>query len=1074
MSTSSPRDLVASSRSIINAPHDATSATDLMPAFAPSFAPLREAFLIDEATALTLLIATASVTSAQSEEIQATARRLVESVRGRQKRHAGMQSFLTQYDLSSQEGVLLMCVAEALLRIPDAATADKLIRDKFAQGDWHRHLGASDSLLVNAGTWGMMLTGKLVTVAPSDYKDVSGWLGRMANKLGEPIVRASLRQGMKLMAEQFVMGRDIAEALDRSVNDDQIQYRHSFDMLGEAAMTAADAERYFVAYQEAIRAISRYVKPNQHVFDAPGISVKLSALHPRYEWTHRTRVMHDLLPKLIMLAEMAREGGIGLTFDAEETERLELSLALFAAVYADKRFSGYEGLGLAVQAYQKRAPMVIDWLIALSTRHGRRIMTRLVKGAYWDTEIKRAQTQGLHGYPVFTRKVNTDVSYLACAKKMLDAPNAFYCQFATHNAHTVAYILQHATASTATSRYEFQRLHGMGVELYDAVLAQPNTACRVYAPVGSHEDLLPYLVRRLLENGANSSFVNRIADPDIAIEDVIADPLVTASRHAALRTHANPTLPLPVSLLMTSSLPRTNSSGFQFADQRETDALMADMAAPLARTDWRAQPLIAGDTMRGAPVDIVDPARGIVIGVVEEADTELTDLALNIAKQWPGMAATARADVLDRAADLLESRRAFFMALMAREAGKTLPDALGEVREAADFCRYYASHCRQHFVSPESLPGPTGESNQLSLHGRGTFLCISPWNFPLAIFLGQVVAAFAAGNAVIAKPAEQTPIIAFEAIGLLIEAGLPPAAVALLPGKGREIGAKLTADLRIDGIAFTGGTDTARAINRTLAARDGAMIPFIAETGGLNAMIADSSALPEQVVNDVIASAFNSAGQRCSALRILCVQRDIAPRIKTLLAGAMAELTIGDPVNLETDIGPVIDRRAFEMLVAHREQMARTHPQIAQCILPPNLPRGHFFAPCAFEIPRFDTITREVFGPILHVFEFDGSELMALVDEINASGYGLTLGVHSRIEETIASIRARARVGNLYVNRNQIGAVVGVQPFGGEGLSGTGPKAGGPHYLFRFATERTCTVNTAAAGGNASLIAASE
>ncbi len=1051
------------------------SPNDTLPSF-PTFLPLRQAFLANEHDALDALLAAAKLSPEANQQVIGKARGLVEAVRARQKNHAGMQSFLTQYDLSSQEGVLLMCVAEALLRIPDAATADKLIKDKFAQGDWQKHLGASDSMLVNAGTWGMMLTGKLVSIAPTDFSDVGGWLGRMANKLGEPIVRASLRQGMRLMAEQFVMGRDIKEALARGVTTDQARFRHSFDMLGEAAMTAADAERYFVAYKEAIKAISEYVKAGQSVFDAPGISVKLSALHPRYELAHRQRVLTEMLPKLFVLTEMARDGGIGLTFDAEETERLEISLELFAHVYGDNRFAGYEGIGLAVQAYQKRAPFVIDWLMALANKHGRRIMTRLVKGAYWDTEIKRAQTQGFPDYPVFTRKVNTDVSYLACAAKMLAHPNAFYCQFATHNAHTVATIL-HRAASTPGVCFEFQRLHGMGVELYDAVLDHAkfgaHAACRVYAPVGSHEDLLPYLVRRLLENGANSSFVNRIADPDVAIDDVIADPICVVENN---QPKGNPKLPTPKNLFTqsNSNTPRQNSDGFSFSDVSVTDALLHEMSPTLARGDWLAKPLIAGEAMRGAAIDVIDPAHNTKIGVVEEADTALAGLALDIAKKWPGMAAMERASALDRAADLLEMRRAFFMALMVREAGKTLPDALGEVREAADFCRYYAALCRQHFAAPEVLPGPTGESNELSLHGRGTFLCISPWNFPLAIFLGQIAAAFAAGNAVIAKPAEQTPIIAFEAVKLLIEAGMPAASIALLPGRGETMGAMLVSDVRVDGIAFTGGTNTARTINKSLANREGAIIPFIAETGGLNVMIADSSALPEQVINDVIASSFNSAGQRCSALRILCVQKDILPRIHQLLNGAMQELRVGDPAKLDTDVGPVIDRDAFEMLVLHREHMAKHFPQIGQVQLPPDIPSGHFFAPCAFAIPTLDTIKSEVFGPILHILPFDGDKLFELVDQINATGYGLTLGIHSRIEETIAAIRARAKVGNVYVNRNQIGAVVGVQPFGGEGLSGTGPKAGGPHYLFRFASERTFTVNTAAAGGNAALIASSE
>ncbi len=1036
----------------------------------PTFLPLRDAFLADESRVLAALLPIATLSADKNALVDAAARRLVESVRGRQREHAGMQSFLTQYDLSTQEGVLLMCVAEALLRIPDAATADKLIKDKFSQGDWKKHLGASDSLLVNAGTWGMMLTGKLVAPTVDSFADVGGWLTRLAGRAGEPIVRTALRQGMKLMAEQFVMGRDIAEALKRAGSADQAAYRHSYDMLGEAAMTADDAERYFSAYKKAIAEISRNVKPGQSVFEAPGISIKLSALHPRYELAYRERVMAEMLPKVMVLAEHARDGGIGITLDAEETERLEISLEIFSAIYSEKKFDGYEGLGLAVQAYQKRAGPVIDWLAALAGAHGRRIMTRLVKGAYWDTEIKRAQVQGFSGYPVFTRKVNTDVSYLACAAKMLSQPKAFYGQFATHNAHTVATILERAGGNTA---YEFQRLHGMGMELYEAVVAERGAACRVYAPVGSHEDLLPYLVRRLLENGANSSFVNRIADPDVSIDDVVADPVSICNANT---DKTNNKLPLPRNLFLQSDSSRLNSAGFSFADVAATDRLFADMATTLARTDLQAMPIIAGESMRGIPLNAQSPTTLEKIGIVEEADVQLLDLALQITSGYvqQAMSANERAAVLDRTADLLEQRRAVFMALCVREAGKTLPDALGEVREAVDFCRYYAEQTRQLFAVPHRLPGPTGESNDLTLQGRGVFAAISPWNFPLAIFLGQVAAAFAAGNAVVAKPAEQSPIISYEAVKLLLDAGMPKDAIALLPGRGEIIGAKLVADARVAGVVFTGGTSTAQAINRTLANRTGAIIPFIAETGGLNAMIADSSALPEQVVNDVIASAFNSAGQRCSALRILCVQKDIAPRIATLLEGAMQELKLGDPARLDTDIGPVIDRDAFDMLVAHRERMAGQFRQIGQTPLPMNIPKGHFFAPCAFEIPAFESIKSEVFGPVLHVFAFEGGELMAVVDAINASGYGLTLGVHSRIEETIQTIRARARVGNMYVNRNQIGAVVGVQPFGGEGLSGTGPKAGGPHYLFRFASERVVTVNTAAAGGNAALIASSE
>ena len=1040
----------------------------------PSFSALRAAFLTDENAALVSLISTAKLSAEADTRVTAEARRLVLAVRGQQHRQdGGMQSFLREYDLSSQEGVLLMCVAEALLRIPDAATADKLIKDKFSQGDWSKHIGQSDSMLVNAGTWGMMLTGGLVSVAPGSASDVGGWLGRLAARAGEPLVRMALRQGMKLMAEQFVMGRNIHDALQRTQDRNNAKYRHSFDMLGESAITTEDAERYFKAYQDAIAAISLTVKPGQSAHDAPGISIKLSALHARYEYPQRERVMAELLPKVQLLAEQAMRGGIGLTLDAEESERLEISLEIFAAVYCSPALQGWEGFGLALQAYQKRAFFAIDWLATLAQRQptpkNKRIMLRLVKGAYWDTEIKRAQTQGLSGYPVFTRKNNTDVSYLACAAKLLAAPQAFYCQFATHNAHSISTIIERArNAGGLRSDFEFQRLHGMGEALYDAVIAAHTVACRVYAPVGSHEDLLPYLVRRLLENGANSSFVNRIADPHIAVETVIADPVAAVE---GLVDKANSKIPLPKNLY---GVERVNSSGFSFSEAPAVEQLNTDMERELARSDFHSSAIVDGKTRRGEPLEVIDPARAIKIGVVEQADTATLNLALDLACKWPGMAAQERAAILDEAADLLERDRAKLMALLVREAGKTLPDALGEVREAADFCRYYAMLARQLFCMPQNLRGPTGESNQLSLHARGVFACISPWNFPLAIFTGQIAAAFAAGNAVIAKPAEQTPLIAAAAVRLLHEAGMPHAALALLPGRGETLGAMLVADARVSGVVFTGGTATAQTINRTLAARPGALLPFIAETGGLNAMIADSSALPEQLVVDVIASAFNSAGQRCSALRILCVQRDITPRVLKLLKGAMHELRVGDPAQLKTDIGPVIDAEALAMLHAHRKRMAREFTSVAQTSLPPDIPAGYFFAPCAFEIPRLDILTSEVFGPILHIVQFDGDKLMDMVDAINASGYGLTLGIHSRIEETIQAIRARARVGNVYVNRNQIGAVVGVQPFGGEGLSGTGPKAGGPYYLLRFASEHTFTVNTAAAGGNASLLASSE
>jgi RHH-type proline utilization regulon transcriptional repressor/proline dehydrogenase/delta 1-pyrroline-5-carboxylate dehydrogenase len=1027
---------------------------------------IRANYFADEAQAMARLLPAAALDAAANARVFATARELVERVRAMQKATVGMQSFLQEYDLSSQEGVLLMCVAEALLRIPDAATADKLIRDKLSRGEWDSHLGKSDSLLVNAGTWGMMLTGRLVNVEPAGMRDLGGWLAGLAAKAGEPVVRLALRQGMKLMAEQFVMGRTIGEALERARSPAEAAYRHSYDMLGEASLTAADAERYFSAYESAIDAIAASAAqgPPASVFARPGISIKLSALHPRFEHAQRDRVLAELVPRILALAERARRGDIGITLDAEEADRLDLSLDILERVFNSPSLAGWEGLGHVIQTYQKRAPFVIDWHAALARSQGRRLMVRLVKGAYWDAEIKRAQSGGLPGYPVFTRKANTDVSYLACAAKLLAAPDAFYSQFATHNAHTVATILER---SPRGADFEFQRLHGMGEELYGEVIARLGRPCRAYAPVGTHEDLLPYLVRRLLENGSNTSFVNRIADASVPVAKVVADP-VAACQENALKTHSK--LPLPANLYGAA---RRNSAGVLFADEPASRALFEAMAPHLARTDWKAGPLIGARARNAKPIELRDPARDVVIGSVEEADAALASEALECVSQAQIPGAAERAAILDRAADLIELDCARLMALLVREAGKTLPDALGEVREAVDFCRYYAMQVRKLFVVPEALPGPTGESNQLHLTGRGVFLCVSPWNFPLAIFAGQVAAAFAAGNAVVAKPAEQTPIIAYETVKLLIAAGVPADAIALVPGRGETVGAALVADLRTNGVAFTGSTATAHAINRALAARDGPLVPFIAETGGLNAMLVDSSALPEQVVADVIASGFNSAGQRCSALRILCVQREIAPRILELLEGATAELVVGDPSKLETDVGPVIDGAALAMLEAHAARLAHEARLVCQARLPEGL-AGHFFAPRAYELKDLSAIDKEVFGPIVHVVTFAGDALEATVDAINAKGYGLTMGIHSRIDATVEAVRKRARVGNLYVNRNMIGATVGVQPFGGEGLSGTGPKAGGPHYLLRFALERSFTVNTAAAGGNASLIADSE
>ncbi len=1038
----------------------------------PSRAAITALWHADEAACLATLLAQAALPPAERDLVLARASELVARVRAKAKNASAVESFMREYDLSSEEGVLLMCVAEALLRIPDADTADKLIADKLSEADWDKHLGKSGSVLVNASTWGLMLTGKLVTLSEDTRKSFSGALRRLVGRSGEPVIRLAVRQAMKIMGHQFVMGRTIKEALKRAKDKDNRAYRHSFDMLGEAALTGPDAERYFKAYQDAIVAIGA-AGPYADIYVAPSISVKLSALHPRYEVAKRARVLEELVPKVLALARLARDQGIALTIDAEEADRLELSLDVMEPVFAHPDLAGWNGFGLAVQAYQKRAPAVIDWLAAQAKKHGRRWCVRLVKGAYWDAEVKRAQENGYDGYPVFTRKPNTDVSYLACAKRLLADPTAFFAQFATHNAHTIAAILHWAGNDT---QYEFQRLHGMGDDLYDEVVGPDkwNAQCRVYAPVGSHEDLLPYLVRRLLENGANTSFVNRIVDENTSIADLVADPVTIVESN---EPKAHPRIPLPVDLYGAG---RRNSRGVNQAD----DALLAKLAKDInaAVKNWQAGPLVAGakpGSAGGAAVTVTNPAnRSELVGSWMPADTALVDSALANAVRaqagWDAAGADVRAAVLEKAADLLEARLPEYIALCVKEAGKTLSASVAEVREAVDFCRYYAQQARELFGTPEVLPGPTGESNALHLQGRGVFVCISPWNFPLAIYLGQVAAALAAGNAVIAKPAEQTTLTAFAATKLLHEAGVPEPALQFLPGDGASVGAALTSDPRVAGVAFTGSTETAWAINRALAARKAPIATLIAETGGQNALIADSSSLPEQLVKDAVVSAFDSAGQRCSAARILLVQADIADKVVKMLAGAMDELVLGDPGLLSTDVGPVIDTDAQAMLEAHAARMDREAKPIHAVKPTDAAARGTFFAPRAYEIPSLDVLQREVFGPVLHVLRYKASELDAIIDRLNGTGYGLTLGIHSRIDGTVERIVARMRVGNAYVNRNQIGAVVGVQPFGGQGLSGTGPKAGGPHYLPRFATEKTVTINTTAAGGNASLLTLDE
>ena len=1035
---------------------------------------MTESFCRAEAEVVGELLRIAEVDPETQAKVVKLAGELIERTRKKKDQASPVESFMRQYDLSSEEGVLLMCVAEALLRIPDGETADKLISDKLGEADWAAHAGKSDSMFVNAGTWGLMLTGKLVNLADESKSNWLSSLKRMIGRSGEPVIRVAVRQAMKIMGHQFVMGRTIEEALARSEGKDGRGYRHSFDMLGESALTTADAERYFESYQAAIKAIGAR-GPYADLTGAPSISVKLSALHPRYEVVNRVRVMAEMVPKILRLAQLAKSVGIPMTIDAEEADRLELSLDIIAAVFSDASLDGWTGFGLALQAYQRRAVYVIDELAELAKKVGRRICVRLVKGAYWDSEIKRAQIEGHQGYPVFTRKHNTDLSFLACAKKLISYGTLFYPQFATHNAMTIAAIYQMAQAAGKGTQFEFQRLHGMGADMYAEVIGAEhlNAPCRVYAPVGSHEDLLPYLVRRLLENGANTSFINKINDESLAISELLIDPIELA-RSTEPKAHTR--IPLPINLY---GMHRQNSKGINYGNERELKAFADSLRAPFLQ----AAPLLGAAAPAGsiAAVEVLAPAdNSCVVGKLSFADAAQVEHALETAYRaqpaWDRVKVELRADALERAADLLELHRGELIALLTLEAGKTLGDGIGEVREAADFCRYYAAIARKEFATATTLTGPTGESNELFLHGRGVFVCVSPWNFPLAIYLGQIAAALVTGNTVIAKPAEQTSLVAYRATQLMFDAGIPREVLQFLPGVGATVGAKLCSDRRTAGVCFTGSTETARTINRTLAARDAAIATLIAETGGQNALICDSSALPEQIVKDAITGAFGSAGQRCSATRVLFVSDVIADRVAHLLKGAMGELRMGPPQQLTSDLGPVIDQGARKILLDHAARMdklvaAGEASLVAQMPLPESLASGTFFAPRAYEIASLKVLQREVFGPVLHIIRYQAKDLDSVIDSINDSGYGLTLGIHSRIDATIEHIQKRVRVGNCYVNRNMVGAVVGVQPFGGEGLSGTGPKAGGPHYLHRFVTERTLTVNTAAVGGNATLIA---
>ncbi len=1023
---------------------------------------ITELKLADERAVVADLIEAASdgLESGRRAAALAQSRMLTSRCRDHAEESGTLDAFLKQFGLSNPEGVALMCLAEALLRVPDDDTADRLIAEKINSGDWAAHLGESDSLFVNGSVWGLMLTGRLVTVEPEAEGDPGSWVRQLVSRVGEPIVRSAVVQAMRILGRQYVLGRTIEEALARAAGPNDVGDLYSFDMLGEGARTWEDARRYEAAYRDAIEAIGA-TPAGTDPRTNHGISIKLSALHPRFEASQRDTMLDTLTDSLTSLARLARSYELGFSIDAEEADRLELTLDLFERLARAPELAGWNGLGFVLQAYQKRAPQIADWLIALARETDRAFMVRLVKGAYWDAEIKHAQELGLPDYPVYTRKPNSDLCYEVCAARLLAAPDVIYPQFATHNATTACQALELG----GDQDFELQRLHGMGELMFaelDRETGQRRVPLRVYAPVGSHQDLLPYLVRRLLENGANSSFVNRFLDEQVPVDELVQDPLLEV-REAADARHSR--IPKPLDLYRAAGEPRQNSAGLDLTVPALRQSLRARFAT-LARESFSAAAASgSAETAVRSPANVEH-----IVGRVREASPNAVRAAIERAKAaeplWSACPVEERAACLEAAADALESDRDTLLYLLGAEAGRTVPDALAEIREAADFLRYYAWQARQHFAE-RTLPGPTGEANALGIHPRGTFACISPWNFPLAIFLGQLSAALAAGNCVLAKPAEQTPLVAARAVHWLQEAGVPENALQLLPGDGATIGALLTADDRINGFAFTGSTATARQINQALAARTGPIVPFIAETGGQNVMIADSTALPEQLVDDVITSAFRSAGQRCSALRVLYLPSAIADKVLDMLRGAMAALTLGDPLDLATDIGPVIDAAARDRLLAHSERMDREATPIAALETPSS--KGSFFAPRAYEIDSISSLEGEVFGPILHVVRYRPQDLDRVINEINGTGYGLTLGIHSRIAAFAEEIHRRVRAGNTYVNRNMIGAVVGVQPFGGQGLSGTGPKAGGPHYLERFTVERTFTDNITARGGNAAL-----
>jgi len=1032
-----------------------------------SFDDLREkinlAYRKDETETVQSLLNYLNFNQDTEKAIAQLAEKLIQSVRKHHAERSFVEAFMVQYDLSMEEGILMMCLAEALLRVPDKETEQLLLKDKLTSVNWQKHVGESESSIVNLATRGLAFSSKILQKNNEGSYFKSLWQ-HLVQKSGEPVIRKAVREAMKILSKHFVIGQDIEQALKNSEKLNEQGYRFSYDMLGEVARTQKDADRYYHAYYDAITALGATTTKKGDFFNGPSISIKLSALHPRYEYAQRENMIPALINRVKILVQHAKDNNISVAIDAEEADRLDLSFDIIEAIFNDPDFSEWEGLGLALQTYQKRAFYALDWLIALARQHKKRIQVRLVKGAYWDTEVKFSQVNGFIDYPVFTRKTNTDISYLACAKKMLSAQDAIYPQFATHNAYSVAAIINMLDTKSA---FEFQSLQGMGRPLHNEIIAKTglNLPCRIYAPVGSYQDLLPYLVRRLLENGANSSFVHRISDPATPVNSLIESPLQQVQNYSQI---PNPKIPLPKNIFGPA---RLNSMGMDLSD-RDAIIKLSESFVAAEKQSWSASPFLRA-SQKGQPV--LNPAdRRQEIGRSIDATLEDVQTAIKRAEEtfleWNLRPVTERAAILRKTADLFEAHRAELMYLAVREAGKTLQDAIAEVREAVDFCRYYAEQAEKHLVD-QPLPGPTGEANILRLQGRGTFLCISPWNFPLAIFTGQIAAALVAGNTVIAKPAEQTTLIAALAVKLFYQAGLPETVLQLLPGPGEIIGDALVKNPAIAGILFTGSNETAQLISIALAKRPGPIIPLIAETGGINALIADSTALPEQLVRDVMISAFGSAGQRCSALRLLFIQDEIADRVLEMLAGAMTEISVGDPLLLSTDVGPVIDEAAKKMLLKHREFMRENAKLIAEVNVPRDLAFGTFVGPQAYELPELKLLNKEVFGPILHVVRYKKQDLDRVIKDINHLGYGLTFGIQSRITSTTEYIQRRILAGNIYVNRNMIGAVVGVQPFGGSRLSGTGPKAGGPHYLPRLCQESTLTIDTTAVGGNASLMA---